>query len=41
MTAHFARIDHDIAYVQNFSLLLDLRALVLTVWREISSGTGF
>jgi polysaccharide biosynthesis protein PslA len=30
-----ARIDHDLAYVQNFSLGLDLKIIVLTVWREV------
>jgi polysaccharide biosynthesis protein PslA len=34
-----ARIDHDLAYVQNFSLWLDLRILVLTLVREVR-GTG-
>jgi polysaccharide biosynthesis protein PslA len=28
-----ARVDHDIAYIQNFSLLLDLRVIALSVWR--------
>jgi lipopolysaccharide/colanic/teichoic acid biosynthesis glycosyltransferase len=35
-----ARVDHDIAYVQNFSLALDFRILVSTVAREFLSGTG-
>ena len=35
-----ARIDHDIAYVQNFSILLDFRIIFLTVWREFMVGTG-
>ena len=26
------RVDHDLAYLANRSLLLDLRILVLTVW---------
>lgn len=29
-----ARINHDIAYVQNFSLWLDFRILGMTLWRE-------
>jgi lipopolysaccharide/colanic/teichoic acid biosynthesis glycosyltransferase len=29
-----ARVDHDVAYVQNVSLLLDLTIVFLTVWRE-------
>lgn len=35
-----ARIDHDIAYVQNFSCLLDLKIIVMTVWREFVTGSG-
>lgn len=33
-----ARIDHDIAYAQNLSLLLDARVLVQTIWRELFRG---
>ena len=36
-----ARIDHDLAYIQNFSLLLDFKAAWRTVAREASGGTGF
>jgi polysaccharide biosynthesis protein PslA len=35
-----ARVDHDIAYIQNFSLLLDLRIIWMTLRREFISGTG-
>lgn len=35
------RVDHDLAYIQNFSLALDLRILTLTIWREFTQGTGF
>jgi len=35
-----ARVDHDIAYIQNFSLALDLRIVWMTFWREFISGTG-
>ena len=35
-----ARIDSDIAYLQNFSLLLDLRIVLQTLWRECGGGTG-
>ena len=38
--AAVARIDHDIAYVQNWSLRLDMRILMLTLKRELSGGTG-
>lgn len=35
-----ARIDHDVAYIQNFSLWLDLRIVWQTLRREFLSGTG-
>ncbi|MBJ6989204.1 sugar transferase [Devosia sp. MC521] len=35
-----ARIDHDIAYVQNYSVWLDMRALWLTATREIWRMAG-
>jgi lipopolysaccharide/colanic/teichoic acid biosynthesis glycosyltransferase len=35
-----ARIDHDIAYIQNFSVWLDVRIIWLTLWREFFAGTG-
>jgi lipopolysaccharide/colanic/teichoic acid biosynthesis glycosyltransferase len=35
-----ARVDHDLAYIQNFSLLLDLRIMWLTLRREFLTGTG-
>ncbi len=35
-----ARIDHDIAYIQNFSLLLDARIIWKTLRQELSGGTG-
>jgi lipopolysaccharide/colanic/teichoic acid biosynthesis glycosyltransferase len=35
-----ARIDHDLAYVQNFSLWLDLQILLMTVRNEFVSGSG-
>lgn len=35
-----ARIDHDLAYLQNFSLTLDIKIVWLTVTREILRGTG-
>ena len=35
-----ARINHDLAYIQNFSLLLDLRIIVRTLIRELPYGTG-
>lgn len=35
-----ARIDHDLAYVQNYSLALDLRIVLKTIAREAFGGTG-
>jgi lipopolysaccharide/colanic/teichoic acid biosynthesis glycosyltransferase len=35
-----ARVDHDIAYIQNFSVWLDLKILLLTLRRELTGGTG-
>ncbi|WP_193335466.1 sugar transferase [Devosia beringensis] len=36
-----ARIDHDVAYIQNFSVFLDLRIIAQTATREFFSGSGF
>ena len=36
-----ARIEHDIAYIQNFNLLLDIRIMIRTVQREFVTGTGY
>lgn len=35
-----ARVEHDVAYIQNFSLLLDLRILLLTLRNEFLVGSG-
>ncbi len=35
-----ARIDHDVAYIQNFSILLDFKILWLTIRREFLNGSG-
>lgn len=35
-----ARVDHDLAYIQNFSLWLDFKIMWLTVLREFPCGTG-
>ena len=35
------RIEHDVAYIQNFSLLLDLKIILKTLRREFIGGTGF
>lgn len=35
-----ARIDYDIAYIENWSLFLDMRILWLTLKTEIARGTG-
>jgi polysaccharide biosynthesis protein PslA len=34
------RIDHDCAYVQNFSLSLDVRIIIRTLVREFLTGSG-
>lgn len=34
------RIDHDCAYIQNFSLTLDLKIIVRTIVREFLTGSG-
>lgn len=36
-----ARIEHDMAYIQNFSIALDLRIILMTLRREFLGGTGF
>jgi polysaccharide biosynthesis protein PslA len=33
-----ARIDHDIAYIQNFSIGLDLKIILMTIAREFVTG---
>lgn len=35
-----ARINHDIAYIQNYSLWLDVRTILLTIRSEFLGGTG-
>jgi len=35
-----ARIEHDLAYVQNFYFLLDLKIIMLTLQREFIVGSG-
>lgn len=35
-----ARIDHDLAYIENFSLLLDFRVISRTLAREFLNGSG-
>lgn len=35
-----ARVDHDIAYVQNLNVWLDVRIIALTVWNEFFRGSG-
>lgn len=34
------RIDHDLAYVQNFTIWLDIKTILLTIQRELFGGTG-
>jgi lipopolysaccharide/colanic/teichoic acid biosynthesis glycosyltransferase len=40
MAAARRRIDHDCAYVQNASLLLDVRIIARTIVREFLTGSG-
>lgn len=40
MAAAKLRIDHDCAYVQSFSLSLDVRIIVRTIAREFLTGSG-
>jgi lipopolysaccharide/colanic/teichoic acid biosynthesis glycosyltransferase len=35
-----ARVDHDIAYIQNFSITLDLKIILLTLMGEFFTGSG-
>jgi polysaccharide biosynthesis protein PslA len=35
-----ARIDHDCAYIQNFSIGLDVKIIIQTLLREFVSGSG-
>ena len=35
-----ARVDHDLAYIQNMSVALDFRIMFLTIWREFFTGSG-
>lgn len=35
-----ARIDYDVAYVQNFSLMLDVKIIAMTVKSEFLNGSG-
>ena len=35
-----ARVDHDLAYIENFSLLLDIKIIWKTLRQEFLSGTG-
>lgn len=34
------RIDHDIAYIQNFSIWLDMKIIAMTIAREFFTGNG-
>ena len=35
-----SRVNHDIAYLQNFSLWLDVRIILMTLKREFLTGSG-
>lgn len=34
------RVDHDIAYIQNFSIWLDFKIIAMTILREFVTGSG-
>ena len=34
------RINHDLAYLEHLSIWLDLKIMLLTLWRECTGGTG-
>lgn len=36
-----ARVDHDIAYIQNFSFVLDLKIVIKTAIGEFITGSGY
>ncbi|GGA36390.1 sugar transferase [Pelagibacterium lentulum] len=36
-----ARIDHDLAYINNYSIWLDIKIILLTLRYEVFSGTGY
>ena len=38
-TSLHERVEHDIYYIQNWSLALDLRILLMTLWRAGCTGT--
>jgi len=35
-----ARVDHDLAYIENFSLFLDIKIILKTLRQEFLGGTG-
>ena len=35
-----SRVDHDVAYIQNFSIMLDIKILLRTLSRELFSSTA-
>lgn len=35
-----ARIDHDLAYIENFSIFLDIKIILKTLAQEFPNGTG-
>lgn len=37
----FGRINHDVAYIQNFSIALDVKIIVATIRHEFLAGSGF
>jgi len=35
------RIQHDLYYIQNWSLLLDLKIMILTVWKGFVNRNAY
>lgn len=35
------RVDYDLAYIRDFNVLLDIKIIFLTIWREFVTGSGF
>ena len=34
------RVEHDIYYIENWTLLLDIKIIAITVWQMVTFRTG-